>query len=71
MDQKTRTAVEAYHRLTETLRAAISDPDGYEAALSTAAHETNDAFTKAGLLGSSPGEIFALVRELHPDWHPT
>ncbi|WP_431983902.1 hypothetical protein [Streptomyces qinglanensis] len=77
MDQTARDAVEAYRRLTETLRAAIADPGGYASALSTAAHETHASFEKAGLLDESgeltrsSEELFALVRELHPDWNRT
>ncbi|MEU8466232.1 hypothetical protein [Streptomyces sp. NPDC029003] len=67
MDDVTREAVQAYYRLTQTLRAAREDPDRSEAALTAAAKDANAAMDRAGLLGRPDPEILALVRELYPD----
>ncbi|RNG08210.1 hypothetical protein [Streptomyces botrytidirepellens] len=71
MDPKTRAAVQSYYRLTETLQAAIQDPDRYEPGLTAAAYEANRLMAAAGLLSKSPQEITALVREIYPDWNPS
>ncbi|MFI1801981.1 hypothetical protein ACH427_32265 [Streptomyces sp. NPDC020379] len=68
MDQITLDAVQAYYRLTQTLKAAIEDPQRSEQALSRAAWEANRAFDAAGLLGRPEHEIAALVRQVYPDF---
>jgi hypothetical protein len=68
MDDLTLKAVQSYYRLTETLRAAIEDPHRSEQALTAAAWEANAAMKEAGLLGRPEHEIFALVRQVYPDF---
>lgn len=72
MDDTTREAVRAFHRLLKATAAAASDPfnPGADETLSNAAYEANAAMSAAGLLGRPQHELFALVREEFPDYKP-
>ncbi|MFB6984236.1 hypothetical protein [Streptomyces scopuliridis] len=73
MDDTTREAVRAFHRLLKATAAAANDPfnPGSEETLTNAAVEANAAMATAGLLGRPGPELFALVREEFPDYGPT
>jgi hypothetical protein len=72
MDDTTRAAIRAFYRLLKTTDAATTDPlhPGSEETLTNAANEAHHAMKAAGLLDLPHHEVFALVRELYPDFDP-
>ncbi|MFI1186234.1 hypothetical protein [Streptomyces californicus] len=68
MDQDELAAAQAYVRLLEATRAALSDPDdapAYLPLLASPMREADQALRGAGLAGNED-RLFALVRALRP-----
>ncbi|MFI8437245.1 hypothetical protein ACIGJO_26590 [Streptomyces sp. NPDC079020] len=68
MDKDELAAAQAYVRLLEATRAALSDPDDmplYLALLTSPMEEADQALGGAGLSGNED-RLFALVRALRP-----